>query len=617
MILSAPIQPPDEPCSEVAINPRNAMLSLRSLTRVLPINGSLRNLSSTVGLNMPVSLREALLQGTWRAIQPEAIELPPLIIVGPEGRLNLYLRTFAQGKDPRKTLIQAAIECSLGNTVIATALADLAVTGRTSYEAFAKAPLTETILISDVKASFANLDLPLPSDAQIMLALTTVLDRAFKVAFALRGPYPERAVLRRSLGWIAVSGEDDPPHRPVNTVSAPYPQYEIPVVVGSVTVQTRFFIASPPLPANAMTTSFPTPGRSLPYEATPLVPDGDRVILFIHGHSSRAEEALELIPWLHQAGLAHGVRFSVISLDLPNNGYSSMFDHTVVAPSSATTFPGGILDHGPINTPILNFIENFIVSFVEELDHFSPIKHQFAGVIGGSLGGNMGLQLGRRDLTVYPWLASGIVSWDPASVWTAMVHDEAKRHAPEHCRDKWDENENEAFSRVNYFAEVFDNKIFEPNGKRTTNPFLMVGELLPAQPTMWYRNEPEWQPCKNNHIKATHTERYEIYNQWFRRWHWRVAGEQLIYSHVDHVNHEDSHSPYRYELNRVRQLLAAGAKDKYPPAANIYDDTRMLAQKMVDTPGRSLFLLNTGHSLHAERPRYLAGQIVNFLVENV
>jgi pimeloyl-ACP methyl ester carboxylesterase len=620
MNKTEPIQPPNEPCSKVATNPMNSMLSLGAIAKILVINRSLslRQLGALLGIsNERISLREALLKGTWLAIQPEMIEPPAEFIVAEQegrhiGRLIPYLRGFAQNKNPRKTLVEAAIQSISGKTANARALADLAVTGRLSYEKFAQTPLNESMLVSDVKASFASRGLPIPSDTQIMSALTYILDRAYNVAFALRGPYPERAALRSTLSWIAVSGEDDPPHRPLNTISAPYPQYEIPVSVGNsaVSVKTRFFIASPPPSTSLLkTTSFPSPRRSLPPDTKPVVPDGDRVILFVHGHSSRAEEALELIPWLHQAGLAHGTRFSVICMDLPSNGYSSMIDHSAVALSGATTFPGGLFDSGPIKTPILDFIEDFIVAFVEELDHYTPIKNRFAGVIGGSLGGNMGLRLGRRDLVKWPWLAAGIVSWDPASVWTPFVRDEIKRHAPEHCREKWDEAENDSFSRYNYFTEVFDGAIYDSAGKEKKFDELIANALTPVQPKMWYRDD--WKPCKDDYIFAARTDRFEIYHQYFRRWHWRVAGEQLIYSHVAHVKYEDSHSPYRYELNRARQLLAAGEKDNYN-WANIYNATRELAEKMVKTPGRSLFLLDTGHSIHAERPRYLADQIASF-----
>lgn len=596
MDVTQPIQPqPDEPCSPGATNPMNAMMSLGALVQMLPID-SARSLGGLLGLKPPFSLRDALLKGTWLAIQPEMIQPPTAFVAGQEGRLIEGLRVAAMFKDPRKVLTEAALHSLQGFDALATAWADLAVTGRASYEKFVLTPPAEGMLVQDVRDRMQGLHMQIPPEADIRSALKIVLDRAYKVAFALRGPYPERAAIRRSLGWIAVSGEDDSPHRPVNMPAPPYPQYEIPVTVGGITVQARFFIASPPAADRMATTAMPSPGRSLPPEATPQVPDGDRVILCIHGHSSSAEEALALVPSLHQAGLARGVRFSVISMDLPSNGYSSMIDHSRVAPSEGTTFPGGVFDNGPIDTPILDFIEDFIVAFVDIIDsNYTPIKNRFAGVIGGSLGGNMGLRLGRRDIHTWAWLAKGIVSWSPASVWDPMVQDEIKRHAPEQCRDKWGVEEN-PLSRADYFYEVYDKNILDV--------------VLPhKQPEMWFRNG--WEPCKTLHIEASRIARREIYNKYYRRWHWRVAGEQLIYSHVDRVNHEDSSSPYRYELNQVRQLLVAGDQDNFV-GSNIFDATRNLAAVMVNTPGRSLFLLNTGHSIHDERPGYLADQIAKF-----
>ena len=78
------------------------------------------------------------------------------------------------------------------------------------------------------------------------------------------------------------------------------------------------------------------------------------------------------------------------------------------------------------------------------------------------------------------------------------------------------------------------------------------------------------------------------------------------------MNHFDNNTPWRYERNTVRQLLAAGADDNFQ-GSNIFDATRTLSNLMVNTPGESLFLLHTGHSMHVERPRFLAGEIVKFL----
>src|SRR5262249_39917888 len=64
-------------------------------------------------------------------------------------------------------------------------------------------------------------------------------------------------------------------------------------------------------------------------------------------------------------------------------------------------------------------------------------------------------------------------------------------------------------------------------------------------------------------------------------------------------------------LNRARELLIAGADDNYA-GARIYDNTMAMAGKMAQTPGRTLFLQRTGHSVHFERPLFLAGQIGTF-----
>ena len=156
-----------------------------------------------------------------------------------------------------------------------------------------------------------------------------------------------------------------------------------------------------------------------------------------------------------------------------------------------------------------------------------------------------------------------------------------------------------SMSRWDYFNEVFD---------RTVLPLIVPH----TQPELWYRDG--WQPCKDLHIRGSRMARREIYNANFRQWHWRVAGEQLIYSHVDRMDHEDASSPFRYALNKVRHLLVGSAEDNYS-GSNIFDATMHLAGLMVTTPGRSLLLRETGHSVHFERPAFFAGQIVSFLLD--
>jgi pimeloyl-ACP methyl ester carboxylesterase len=186
-----------------------------------------------------------------------------------------------------------------------------------------------------------------------------------------------------------------------------------------------------------------------------------------------------------------------------------------------------------------------------------------------------------------------------------MVNNEVLRQGPDGSMAKAKEDETHD-SRRRYFSRVYDESV-----AAGTPASILVPQ---AQPYFWYRDD--WEPCKRNHIAASRSVRQEIYNADFRRWHWRVAAEQVIYSHIDRLDHHHDNNPqntnpYRYELNMVRQLLVAGQKDD-DPGLHIYTSMRDLAAKM-NTPGTSLFLLNTGHSIHFERPKFLAGKIVDFL----
>lgn len=561
---------------------------------------------------------------------PGVAPLPEFVEPLNEFRLIPMLREAAGRKNPWKILARAAAvfhraqpkDVELGN-----ALADLAVTGRVAYKYFQQTPVNQLGKVEEaLHASLAQVAPPLPPETYALLvslrqatparfasAVNAALDRAYAVAWALRGPVAQRAALREPLHWIAVSGEDDTPHRPVNVAPPRFErvepkavvdleQFEIPVTVAvgavgarhDLTIQTRFFIASAvegPAPAGIVPLT-----RDVPPNPVPHIPDGHQVILFLHGHSSSAEEACDIIPHIHKAGLDCGRKYSIVSLDLPNSGYSEMFDHEKVAPSAGTSWPGAPTDYGPVLTPILKFMEDFVVAFVDALEQTTPIKSRFAGIIGGSLGGNLGLILGRRPLAANPWLNAAIVSWSPASVWPPKLQNLGQSLAPKHCAGLWIKSE-DLESRGKYFAEVYD------------SPFNPLWSVTVKQPELWYRDG--W-PCKQSYITGSRIARREIYNASFRRWHWRLAGEQLIYSHVDRVVHGDNTTRFRFEDNTVRLLLVAGADDNYP-YVEIYSCTQAMAVQMVNTPGLTLFLMETGHSIHLERPRFFAGEIVNFL----
>ncbi len=300
-----------------------------------------------------------------------------------EGRLNAFLRSAAQSQDPVKILSLAAATILVGQQELGLALADLAVTGKASFASFRQKPVTPGDLFALVQAQ--NQSPP----AQIDAAVSTVLDRAYQVLLALRGTVAERAQNRPPLGWIAVSGEDDAPHRPVNVPGPPFPQYDLPVPCQGKTVQTRYMIASPwpdPSPPNAG-------GRTIPMDPFPVIPKRDSIVIFIAGQDSSVEECLPLVDVFHKLMSERGVGYTIVAMDLPCSGYASMIDHTQIANADTSH---------RYSTPMLDFIEDFIVNFVDELDKILNIKKRIVGVIGGSLGGNMGMRLGQRDLNAYP-----------------------------------------------------------------------------------------------------------------------------------------------------------------------------------------------------------------------
>jgi pimeloyl-ACP methyl ester carboxylesterase len=516
-------------------------------------------------------------------------------------RLIPELRQAAQTMDPVQILARAAEAFFFANGLAETildkraalargnAFADLAVTGRMAYSAFRLG--TDFNQIKTALLNLLAMRNPAPAVPTPLVddAVNKALDRGYDVAWALRGPAAQQAALRATLGWIAVSSEDDKPHRPVNIPPPPYEQHEIVVASGGQSITTRFFIASAIEPSARVEAKMP---RQVPSDPPPpTIPANHDVILFLHGHSSGADEALPLIPELLKLGLERKINYSVLSLDLPNNGYSQSFDHLSFLPLAATTYPKDPADQNHINAPVLDFIENFIVDFVDALP--TSISSRIVAAIGGSLGGNLTLRLGRRDLSGKSWSIPAIVSWSPASVWPPKVAHLVDYMAPNTCFDRCGEKEM-TDTRDTFFRQSYDDSS-------------LLG-LIQPQPEYWYR---ENYVFKRAHVAQSKLGRFEIYDANFRQWHWRVAGEQLIYSHIDNEIFRDHGTPFRYTKNFVRTLLAAGAYDNYI-GTHIYDNTIFLGEKL-NVPGRRLLMNTTGHSIHFERPHYFANEIVKFL----
>jgi hypothetical protein len=146
-----------------------------------------------------------------------------------------------------------------------SAFADLAVTGRAAYESLRNNPPTADFIKGVAVAILSDVSISQPDPIKLAEAVLSAMTRAYKVAWVLRDPdLAEGVRLRPAWGWIAVSGEDDSPARPVNvssgipifgpdgTQTSAFPQFKIGVQMPQyptyypVSFNVRYSIASPP-----------------------------------------------------------------------------------------------------------------------------------------------------------------------------------------------------------------------------------------------------------------------------------------------------------------------------------------------------------------------------------
>lgn len=523
---------------------------------------------------------------------------PSNLIVGNEWRLIKELRDAAATGSAETILIDAVVTqvqqvlvpapqgLGLG---LGMAYADLAVTGRRAYGDFAsKVPKEGGPIEAAALAKLTASGLVGVTPQLVRTALSEVLDRAYQVAWFLRAQ-----TTRGDLGWIAVSGEDDLPHRPVNVPATAFPQHDlyftVPGEVGEVVVQTRYAIATANQPP---ATTVTLPQRSLPPVPDPVLPDHDRIILFINGSDSRLEEATDLIAKLVRLPDGRPSGFAVISVDLPGSGYANLIDHTEVAPWPPT---------GGATISLLPFLEKFILRFVATLStrlgQPGLIESRMAAVVGGSLGGNLALRLARRP---YPWLRNA-VAWSPGSVWQAGVAP-VKTDLGDPSRYQTDL---EDFLALQSGVQLASLHVGMPEVEPSRDLFFFeVFDLaIPSktQPEQWYRND---LPAKQRFILGARLDRRETYTPQFRGWHWRVSLEELQWSWQDAAVQDF----------RSRILLGAGTADDIAPA-RICSNTRKLASQLADIDGDTFFFDRAGHSIHAERTEALASRILAFLAE--
>ncbi len=611
----------------------------------------------------------------------------------------------------------------LDPTTWALKLAQLAVTGRGAHANFRlwHSPANEfsgpqdADLIQLVKKT--NPTIPF-NQADLQQAVYDVLNESYSALWAIRSNAPVWRAKRAQMGWIAVSGEDDTPHRPVNVPTAPFPQYDLPVDVNGLTKVTRYMVASvstfigpdiPPAgtlfgqPAVSNTGSntgtklqssgiaktsgivagtglsgqnrtginfgaaqIVTPPRRLPIDDLPIISPGSKIIIYIHGGGSRLEEAVPLASWLitYGRGAQANQDYTVISLDLPNSAYGSSFDPSCVY-DNCNLLP--LNQYQPVpNYPILMFEKQYVLNFIDALDvAVGNVKNRIVAFMGGSLGGNLSLILGGLYTGGNPYLKT-VVAWSP----TAMLKTDGLSNLV--VSSSWIGNlnttnwglEDGPHTRTDYFNKLY----FQP-----ISPQLGI----PADPEMWFRAD--WPgygtttgasngvrtvnlDCAKSNVTQSRFDRYEIYSQQIRRWTTAIDLEQAMYDFRNPG--PDGREHYLDILARV--LLATGDSDNYSNRPNqggalegagagaaagalaglalggpigggvfgivggvvglvygsgaptlnnvdIYGYTHDVANRMVNTPGRTLFIKDTGHSIHNERAQFFAQEIVNFL----
>jgi pimeloyl-ACP methyl ester carboxylesterase len=523
-------------------------------------------------------------------------------------RLADWLRVVAARPDPvealtlaARTLLRARLERSEALESAAFALADLAVSGSRARARFDGAALAAGDIAARVGGPAMDKRSPafpepgqrlygrspaLPEPGQMLMSVAAeVLARARGVASHLGAFRAQRPDLRfppvvEARPWIAVSAEDDRPHDPVNVESAPFPQFiiDVPVPVDGTTliVRTRFMVAGRPL-------------RDVVDDSRSRA----KVILLLHGQSSRLEEYTDLATLLSAEDPRTRLPcYTVIAPDLPSCGYTTMIDPDVVA-TPPTLHEARTTD--PARHPVLQFHDRFLVAFVWMLDELLgagdtglSLSDHIVCVGGGSLGGSLALRLAELEPT--PWWVRRVVVWSAASLWDPMRNDAVKGLGPNLLKSKMVELETPD-RRKDFIGFQFDRPILGALGG-------------PPQASMWYREG--WR-LKEAFLAAARRKRQEVYNVDYRRWTYRLSYDQLQFSHKD----RDLGVPYTRVT--VPTMLAAGDGDNFG-FAHIRDRTVEAGERMT-APGPTYVVWRTGHSIHNERPRWLAGAIDSFLRE--
>jgi pimeloyl-ACP methyl ester carboxylesterase len=531
------------------------------------------------------------------------------------GRLATWLRDAARTRNPREILRKAVVARFQPTTDDAAAesqaLADLSVTGRAAFTAFTAVPVRDDELLALARSGLDGIAEPLIRDA-----VRAVLDRAYAVAWALRGSPSQRAALRRPLGWIALSSEDDPPHAPTNVPASGDDMGELTMRIGQagqpVTLRATLMLPVAPaadaLPDIALRT-IPSPTGFTDALSDRVAAGYDELFLFVHGLASQTEESDRFKRLVVEIGAARERRHAVLSVDMPGMGYSARLDIDALVAQRATGQHGFALPNGVgSNFPLLGLYRDTLVEIC------NSVQGGVQYVMGGSLGGNMTLWLAAEPMFTdlapsrsEPSSVGSFLSWSPASIWESY---ERSRDVPEGNGTHVDIGKNGAKRRAwDRMREPEDNgsrtRFFD--GMQRGEPFL-GGHLL-YYDTQGFRSVfGAWgyPPTKGNVLLQS-----ELYSEAYRRVFWTAAYEQVTFSHQEPLS---ASRQWPFRTIRKPLLLAAGARDVGSAGVmDIYDNVVLVTDAAPDVPGRRLLMEETGHSIADERPRHLAEQIVDFL----
>jgi hypothetical protein len=528
------------------------------------------------------------------------------------GRLAPWLRSAAQNFDPMSKLRESALRRirfpGTGRGVTeSAALADLAVTGRESFARFLGLRPTDASLLAEVRPH-----VPAAREADVRSAVTATLDRAYRVAWALRGNPEHRRALRDELGWIAVSSEDDAPHAPTNRPCTDDYMGQLQIAidgVGQVAVcRVAIKVArkpeSGPLPAIS--------ARTLPVErtfheliTTLRAAHYDRLILFIHGLGSRLEESDEFKRKVIEQGREKGMRFAVLSVDLPGGAYSSRLDLDALVRRDPHAHHGFVLPHGHYSHfPLLTYYRDVLAKMGNH------IAGGFQHVMGGSLGGNLSLWLAEAPMFESPrarhhtiFDVQSIASWSPGSIWESY---ERARDTPfEGNGTHMDILKNGAKKR----SQERMCRLEDAEARRSFFEPMQRGEDFLGARTVGGWGYP---PTKDGLLEQS-----EFYSAAYRRAFWMAAYEQVVFSHQEPLAPGEV---WPARTIRGPLLLASGARDNGATGVadvrimDIYTPTIQVSDAAPAINGRRLLMLNTGHSISDERPTHLAKEVVRFFV---